>query len=302
MMERTVKGLILEETGEDVILLTRDGEFLQLPAKGYSLSSDMEVEIKVPYKRRFPFVLSAACAAAVLFITFALYLIQPALAVPEAYLALDINPSIVFSLNKNAVVIAAKPGNEDGERILESLEIEGAAVLEAMEAVMEAAKNENYLAVGRDNVIIIALAAPEGFGIDEDTLRTSVSNQLLKLQVDSYLKITITSLEKYETAEDMAIQLNALLMAEEMQDLLNSAGSHSLEGSPPLPVREFLQTVDPADIFSSDIFVTGEDRKSEEKPDNPKENIDPKGSVDDPVPPPKVEQNGPENPGGPPAP
>ena len=82
-----------------------------------------------------------------------------------------------------------------------------------MDDALQTAYN-NYLSDERNNVIIVSLAAPENFILGEDDLRASISKQLLQLEVDTYLKITVTGLDKVEEAKQKAIPLNALLLGE----------------------------------------------------------------------------------------
>lgn len=317
MSKKRVKGLVLEHSGKTIVLLTRDGDFLRVPVRGFLYAVGMEVEVDLPPKRKPLFTLSAVAVAAALFLAVALYLIQPQLTAPEAYLALDINPGVVFTLDKDAVVTGAKAINEDGEEILRLMKVVDVNVLEVLDAFLDVAYKNNFLAVEKDNVIIISLAAPENFVISEDDLRTPILEQLFKLEVDSYLKITVTGLDKVEEGERLSIPLNALILGEEMRQKMKDEESRALlEGSPPLPVREFLQTVKPADIFGEDEFVPGEGRKKGRKPDSPAPPLDitvpksddgaekgPAGNVnpgkpaDIPKPPsPRAEQKAPVNP------
>lgn len=268
MRSKTVTGLVSEMSGKEMIILTGDGEFIRVPVGRGAYSLGMEVEVCMPLQTRRSFWLSAVAIAAALFMVIALYSLRPALTAPKAYLALDINPSMVFSLDKDAVVIAATALNPDGEKILELIKPEGMDVLEVLDALLEAAYLNNHLATGRENIIVVSLAAAENFKIGEDDLQSSMSKQIMKLKVDTYLKIKVTGLGKVETAKEMSISLNALLLGEEMQDRLrNEGGRFLLEGSPPVPIWEFLQTVNPADIFGKDKLVTGESQKDERKPD-----------------------------------
>lgn len=267
MRRKTVKGLVLDNPGNDIILLTRDGEFLRFPAGARPCSPGMEMEVAVPFnKRRTSFMLSAAGIAAAIFIAIALFLIQSANIGPEAYLAVDINPGVIFSLNKDAVVIKAHPTSEEGKKILEMLEMEGAGVLEAVALLLEAAREGRYLSPGRDNFIVISLAAPQHFSISEEEIRASISDQLYQMEVDTYLKIICKGTHKVQVADQMEIPLSALLLGEEIKDSIISEEVRSLlEGSPPLSVREFLHTVNPADVFNKNEFVPGE-RSKVEKP------------------------------------
>ncbi len=319
MRRKTVRGLVLEKSGKEIILLTRDGEFIRVPARGRPFSPGMEVEVDTPRDKKLPFLLSAGIAAA-LFIAVALHLMGPALTGPEAYLALDINPGIVLSLDKNGTVMEAKPTNEEGAGILEMLEVEGADVLEYVDTFLEAAHTGSYLSAGRDNIVIASLAAPQNYCISENDLHVLISDKLITLQVDTYLKITVTGLDRVREAERMDIPLNALILGEKMKERIQTREGRSLlEGAPPLPVRNFLQTVDPADIFSEEQFVAGEGRKEGKKPvtppppagipgipfekegksegEQPAGDAEPGRPADIPKPPPAVEQEIPANEG-----
>lgn len=260
MTRKSIRGIVVDKVGRDVILLTRGGEFIRMPAdRSYLIG--MEAEIDPPLQKGFPLLFSAAIAAA-LMIFAAFYSIQPVLTAPHAYLAVDINPSIVFSLDRNAVVLEAIPLNVDGESILETLNAEGSNAFEVLENLLWISHANRYLSAGKDNIIIISLAAPKGFGITEKELRFSVSEQLLQMELDTYLKIAVTGLDKVEKAKDISVPLNALLLAEEMKKMMKEDQSHSLlEGAPPLSIKEFLQTINPVNLFAQDELVVGKGQK-----------------------------------------
>ena len=270
MERKKVKGLVLEKSGENIILLTREGEYLKVPEKGQSFlpGLEVEVEVEVPPKKKPFFLLPAAGMVAALLIFLVFSLVQPAGAIPEAYLALDINPSILLSLDENARIIEGEGLNEGGERILEILEIEGAGVFEALDLTLEAAHQGDYLSRERDNLIILSLAASENYGLGEEDLRASLSQKLSKMDLQAYLKINMAGMDKAQKAKEMSVSLNALMLGEQMRERAEE-DPVPFEGSPPLPVREFLKQVNPADIFQEDEFVPGEKGKGERKPDVP---------------------------------
>jgi hypothetical protein len=267
-MAKKIRGIVAKKTGKGAVIMTREGDFVRVPARS-TYFPGQEVEVSVPGPISFSIVLSA-CLAVVLFFAVSLYMMRPAATAPEAYVALDANISILFSLGKDAVIIEAKPLNEEGVLVLHDVKAEGADILELLDALLEAAFAHSYLSPGIDNIIILSLAAPANYRFSEEDLRVFITNKLYQLKVDSYLKINGTDLAKVKSAKAMAIPLNALLLGEEMRSRSREADSRLLlEGSPPLPVREFLQKVVPAEIFSPDEFIHGDDSKPGIIPDKP---------------------------------
>ena len=268
MKREKVKGLVMETSKDNMVLLTREGEYVKVSGKGHSCSPGMEIEVEVPTRKKLFPLLPAAGMVAALLIFLVFSLVQPAGATPEAYLALDINPSILFPLDKNARVTEAEGFNEEGERILARLELEEAGVLEALEAILEAAHEDNYLSKEKINHIILSLAASENFPLGEEELRDYLSKKLLDMELDAYLKINVAGIDKAKKAKEMNVPLNAFLLGEQMRERAEE-GTLPFEESPPLPVREFLETVEPADIFQEEEFVPGEKGKEKRKPDVP---------------------------------
>ena len=267
-MAKKIKGIVVKQTGKGALIMTREGDFVRVPARS-SYSPGKEVEASVPALSSFPIVLSA-CMAVVLFFAVSLYMIRPASTAPEAYVALDANLSVLFTLGKDAVIIEAKPLNEEGVLVLQAVKAEGADIFDLLDALLEAAFLNNYLSPGIDNIIILSLAAPANYRFSEEDLRVFIVNKLYQLKVDSYLKINGTDLAKVKSAKDRAMQLNALLLGEEMRSRSRDEDSRLLlEGSPPLPVRDFLRKVVPAEIFSPDEFVHGDKTKPGIIPDKP---------------------------------
>jgi len=255
-MGKRVKGIVMGKAGKDTILLTPEGEFLRLAARRSHIPG-MEVEAGRPRPLKFPFLWTAA--AAVFAISLALYSLLPFLTAPRAYLAVDINPSLVFGLDRHAVVIEATALNADGERILETLAPEGRDACEVLEDLLQAAYRQGYLSPGRSNIIILSLAAAEGYSLSERGLRSLVTEQLLPMGVDTYLMITRTGLDKVKAARQGSVALNALILAEAMKDIMEEDEIRPLlKGEPPLPVRDFLRVLNPADIFDEKELVKGE--------------------------------------------
>ena len=69
----------------------------------------------------------------------------------DAYVSIDVNPSIELTINRFDKVIAAHAFNEDGERILSEAGLQGKSYKEAAGLIMSCMENDGYLT---DDVLI----------------------------------------------------------------------------------------------------------------------------------------------------
>lgn len=279
---KKVKGLVLESNEERIFLLTPEGEYLELPGNKEVYDTGAEIELELPVEKkgnRF----SLAFAAAAIILVFACCLaFYSASYRPKAYLALDINPSLYFSLNGEGRIIKAEPLNEDAQEILKGLRLQGKSIREALTLILDGAYAGNYLSAEKENVILISLAAPESFIVSEDDLRVLVSDRILSMEVNTYLKVATLEPQKAVEAREKNMSVNSLMLGKQMQekglieeDEGNSPGeerpadqkpqkpSEKKEPGPPPSVRELLSKVRPEEIFEPEEYIRG--RRLEEK-------------------------------------
>lgn len=76
---------------------------------------------------------------------------------PVNYVSLDINPSIELGINAFDTVVCAEAANEDGENVLEGQDIEGLPVEEAIDALVQEAADQGFVA--EDGSTVIAVTA-----------------------------------------------------------------------------------------------------------------------------------------------
>ncbi|MEW5920286.1 MAG: hypothetical protein AB1796_04885 [Bacillota bacterium] len=276
---KKVKGIVLESTDRDIILLTAEGEYRRLPARGRFYPAGAEAEIPLPL---LPAKLPAFAAAAVILLVMALTLLwQFGPARPIAYLALDINPSLLLVLNKEAVVLDTEALNAEAALLDEKLKLKGLPAAAALELILKEARAQGYLATERENVVLLSLAAPPGYSISEEVLQQAAAQQLFILEVDAYLKTNTTTPEAAREARQKKVSLNALLLAEELaaMDLLPLADSEkrltATEEHGIVTVRNLLEQVLPKKVFTEKEFIPGDKSRREEKNPGPPEFIPP---------------------------
>lgn len=259
---KKVKGLVLESTEEHILLLTQEGEYLKAPGSGEALATGTELELEIlGADKKNRFLPAFAAAAVIMVLTFSLALYS-AFTRPAAYLALDINPSLYFSLNEEGLVIKAEPLNQDAEELLKGLQLQGKDIQEALSLILDGAYAGNYLSAEKENIILISLAAPESYVISENDLRVLVSERILNIEVDTYLKITTLEPQKALEARNKNLPVNLLVLEEQMAEkglteIGEEESSPQKKAGPPPTVQDFLDKVHREEFFEPHEFIRG---------------------------------------------
>jgi len=148
------RGIVVEVTARDqVTVMTPQGEFLRVPFhKPVYVGQEITYTIKRP-----PFYLKWSIAAVLLvaLVGSAGQLREiPGGAVPEAYVTLDINPSVELGLNSGQRVVYADGLNQDGKDLVDKLDLIGSTFKQAVAAIEEQAKRDGYLKPGMNEIVI----------------------------------------------------------------------------------------------------------------------------------------------------
>lgn len=289
---KKVKGLVLESNEERIFLLTPEGEYLELPGNGEVLETGAEIELELPAKKKGNRFFLPFAAAAVILVFACCLVFYSVLYRPAAYLALDINPSLYFSLNGEGQVLKAEPLNEDAQEILKDLRLQGKNIREALTLILDGAYAGNYLSAEKENVILISLAAPEGFIVSEDDLRALVSERILSMEVNTYLKVATLELQEAIAARKKDMPVNSLVLGEQMMEkgLIEEEEENSpdekcpadqkpqkptekKEPGPPPAVRELLSKMRPEEIFEPEEYIRGRKPKGKIQHTGPPERV-----------------------------
>ena len=98
---------------------------------------------------------AASMVAAILLVAF-LGLGAYSWTIPVQYINIDINPSVELVINRYNRIIRQNPLNDDGEKLLESVDLQLQKYEKGVHAVIETAKSLGYLADERDVLISIS--------------------------------------------------------------------------------------------------------------------------------------------------
>lgn len=136
------KGIIMQVSESYAIVMTPDRQFRRVPVHaGMTIGQEIEIpkektRSKIAW-RKFTMVAASLALAVGLWQVSAF--LQPEQV--SAYVALDINPSLELSIDKDKEVLQVTPLNEDAETLIKNLKLKGKPVEEAVnEVAVEAAK------------------------------------------------------------------------------------------------------------------------------------------------------------------
>ena len=137
-----MSGVIVSVKGRYAVLLTKNSDFIKVKNKNYSVGD----KVKIPqYKGQ---ILAAATSFIVVCGGISSYF------VPAKYMSVDINPSVMMTINIYNRVINTKPLNDDAEILLSKTDVSGMSVSESMDELIKKSEEIGYLNEHNKDVIV----------------------------------------------------------------------------------------------------------------------------------------------------
>lgn len=199
---KIVKGVVVKITKKEMVLLTDEGTFKNVPYPKSSTSLPLigqQYSYTVKKKKTFSYLpySSAAC----LFLLIAIYMLFPfGGQAEEAFIVtIDINPSIEVISDEKLRVTRARGLNDDGERLLATMELES-NLYEAMEQIIEETVKRGFIAKQIDPIVYTSIIPLGDKQMDiapkvEEIIETS-------LQVNNEISAVIVTTDKQELYEE----------------------------------------------------------------------------------------------------
>ena len=137
-----MSGIIVSVKGRYAVLLTKNSDFIKVKNKNYSVGD----KVKIPqYKGQ---ILAAAASFIVVCGGISSYF------VPAKYMSVDINPSVMMTINIYNRVINTKPLNDDAEILLSKTDVSGMSVSDSMDELIKKSEEIGYLNEHNKDVIV----------------------------------------------------------------------------------------------------------------------------------------------------
>lgn len=138
---------------------------------------------------------------------------------PVSFVSLDINPSIELGVNVFDVVVSAEAYNNDGEKVLEDLDVEGGSVEEAINEIVNSAIADGYVEEDGTSVISITTETDDGERSEEleEAAEEGVENALEENETEADIEKDNVALERRDEARELGITPGKLNLIQKLQ-------------------------------------------------------------------------------------
>ena len=138
-----MKAVVLDIKRNKVAVMSDEGLVLEFKNKGYSVGQTIEMEDAKMFKNNRKLINSLAGVAAALLIVFGGSAL--ALNVPVAEVSLDVNPSILYTVNMFDNVIEVTAENSDADPIVSTIDWKGKNISDVLSETITALQGKGYL-------------------------------------------------------------------------------------------------------------------------------------------------------------
>lgn len=192
-----MKGIVMEISRSEAVVLSDDGVFTKIKNKNYSVGQ-VVIYRQTKKSKILAFVCAAAAALIITCGGFAYY-------TPTTYVSLDVNPSIAFSLNTFSRVLDVQPVDDDAKPIVGELHLKNKTIDEAMQQTIDDLIEKGYITEDDNGGVIIATSNKN------DTVAQKLADRLQKK-----IQNTIDEQGKVADVEAEAVSTNRVQEAKSL--------------------------------------------------------------------------------------
>ncbi len=279
-----MKAIVAEIDKKQMIVITDKGDFIKVKRQMSAAIGDA-VEIKpqknlLTYKR---LASVAACFLACIFLSTGVY----AYYTPYSYVSVDINPSIVMSLNRFERVIAVNPLTEDAVGLIsDTKNLKNKDIDKALSEIIKTASEKGYLEEEAENQVMVVVSAKNPKEEDKlvNTVNATASKELSIAKKNAEILVEKTTVENHKTAVSNKVSPGKEILSSKLKELDPEIKDEEIKGMSVKEVASRLnerrKAIKAADKNDKDK-VNGRDRdnKKEEHTMNNKQK-DEKGKVE----------------------
>lgn len=200
-----MKGIVVELNNNKAVILTDEGLFEEISNQCYEIGQSIIIKEKKHFVSKLT-AGAAGLAAAFALCTAGAY----AYYTPTDYVSLDVNPSVVYTVNRFERILDAEAANDDGSEILAELQLKNKSIEEAIKETLEQLLYEGYLGKDPDSGVVISTSNKK---MDEAerlaaTLEQEIRN-FLKNKDGIMPKVSVETLKPEQVAEAKELGVSA---------------------------------------------------------------------------------------------
>lgn len=243
-----MKSVVVEIKAGYAAVLSEDGCISKIKNKNYIIGQVIEIKSS-KFKNINKLVM---CSALTAMIAIAGGITLWAYKTPYSYVSLDVNPSIEYSLNRFDKVISVTAVNDDGQEILNELELDKLenqniedAVAETVNQISEDGYFDNSIDNDIEGGIIIATSGEDLEKSDElaEKLQKSLENEIEEIGEDIKLETISVGLERVQKAKELGVTPGKLNLVEKLQNSSTDPESIVVEEWLNKPVKDIMSAI-----------------------------------------------------------
>lgn len=224
------RGLVMEVKKRSCIVLTGDGQFLEVakPRNG----AEVGREIVIPRPVFYRFKASYWAVASFLVVALAWLAFNSMLPRAVAYVALDINPSVELGINGDNKIVSARGVDDDGKELLQRVDVMHVPLADGVQKIIAGCIEYQYLNPEQENLVLATVTNTKGKAADNhsnqvknvkdqkdvhDYIYHSISNSIHKSGIKAELIMADTDLDTMKKARDHGVSPGRYLLQQEAQ-------------------------------------------------------------------------------------
>ncbi|WP_347490815.1 anti-sigma factor domain-containing protein [Desulfoscipio sp. XC116] len=220
---RPGRGLVLEIKKRSCVVVTGDGQFLEVPRPCSDLVLGQELVFNRSVRPGFKSVYLAV--ASVMVVVLAWFVFNSTLPRAVAYVALDINPSLELGINSGGEIISARGVNDDGKELLKKVTVVNEPLAEGVQKIIAGCITYQYLNSGQENLVLATVTdvvpkksdKESTASINEvhDCVYNSINSSIDEAGVRAKLIVADTNLETMKKARDSGVTPGRYILQKE---------------------------------------------------------------------------------------
>ncbi len=265
-----MKSVVVEIKAGYAAVLSEDGCISKVKDKNYIIGQVIEMKSS-NFKNINKLVMCSALTAMIAIVG---GITLWAYKTPYSYVSLDVNPSIEYSLNRFDKVISVTAVNDDGQEILNELELDKLenqkiedAVAETVNQISEDGYFDNIIDNDIDGGIIIATSGEDQEKSDElaEKLQESLETEIEEIDEDITLETISVGFERVQKAKELGVTPGKLNLVEKLQNSSSNPESIILEEWLNKPVKEIMSAIKENKKAKIEQTETSDEDKSTEE-------------------------------------
>ena len=206
---KKMTGLVMQINRKTLIILTKEGEFKEVPLPGKI--PRVGEEVSVFERPRWTWSVAAAIIFFFLSGILGTWALTPD---PVACLALDINPSLEIFAGFGEQVIAVRTLNSDAEKIVKDLPLKGTNIYDSLEKIIDRSITLGYVNPEKQNLIAatIIVIDKEKSKLEKERVEKVITDELYNKEITADLGVNVVSPEVMKQAKAEKLSINKFLV------------------------------------------------------------------------------------------